>query len=133
MTIPRVLLALAILVLGMMMWGLHKDIHNASTDLVQQNESLKQHVSEVGDKLIVAAAKPPEVRTRIKTRYKYLKRAPVKAVIHKPRHPPVRYTATTDTHHLDGLFMFMPPAEELVPEGHIMPPKPPTYSTPTQP
>ena len=47
MTIPRVLLALSILVLGLMMWGLHKDIHNASTDLVQQNESLKQHVSEV--------------------------------------------------------------------------------------
>lgn len=122
MTIPRVLLAAAILVLGFMIWGLHKDAYGINQAVLAQSSEMKTHITEVGDKLIGVAAKPPVTITKTRTVTKYVKQPGLKARIHKRRVPPVRFTTYQDPNHseFDGLYMFMPPM-------------PPTYSTPLQP
>lgn len=93
MTIPRVLLALALLVIGGMLWGLHKDIMRSmdavterAATIAERIDAVNDHINKTGDKLMTAATKPPqvitktEVQTQYKTKtrfkYRYLKAAP---------------------------------------------------------
>jgi len=134
MTIPRVLLALALLVMGGMLWGLHKDIYGIKEGLVTQGATVAErinavndHISLTGDKLLAAAGKPPQVitkteiqtqyKTKTKVKYRYLKAGRPK--VHKPKGKYMRITAPLNTQ-LDGLYM-------------VMPETPPIYSTPLPP
>jgi len=113
MTIPRVLLALAILVLGLMIWGVHKDIYGIKMALSQQGATVAQRIDAVNDninktveRLMAAIAQPPQVITktqiiRAKPRIKHLK-----GKVRKPRRKYMRIT--TPTIRLDGLYFSMP-------------------------
>lgn len=109
MTIPRVLLALALMVIGGMIWGLHKDIYSLKdvttsqgATVAQRIDALNDNLNQTGDRVVNAAAKPPqvitktEVQTQYKTKtrfkYKYLKAAPTRPRVHKPRRTYMRIT-----------------------------------------
>jgi hypothetical protein len=93
MTIPRVLLALALLVIGGMIWGLHKDIYslkNVTTSqgatVAQRIDALNDNLNQTGDRVVNAAAKPPQVITKTEVvpgkpvvKYRYLKAGRPKA------------------------------------------------------
>lgn len=129
MTIPRVLLALALLVIGGMLWGLHKDIYSIKEGLTSQGATVAQRIDAVNDninqtveRLMAAIARPPQVitKTEVKTRYKYRKAGRPRA--HKPR----RYKLFTTPRNLlpnvqlDGLYMVTPE----IPETYSTPPPP---------
>jgi len=113
MTIPRVLLALALMVLGMMIWGVHKDIYGIKLALSQQGATVAQRIDAVNDninktveRLMAAISRPPQVITktqiiRAKPKIKHLK-----GKVHKPRRKYMRIT--TPTIRLDGLYFSMP-------------------------
>ena len=126
MTIPRVLLALALLVLGGMIWGLHKDISGMKTALSGQGATVAQRIDAMNDtinqtveRLMAAVSRPPQVITKTqvirgKPKIKYLKPR-----VRKPRRAYMRITKAPIPL-LDGLYMTLPET-------------PPIYSTPLQP
>lgn len=123
MTIPRVLLALAILVLGLMIWGLHKDIYGIKLLLTQQAATFTERF----DALNGSIQKPPEVVTKTETKveYKTKYRTKYKTKYLKPKaakkHRPQRYMRITQPQfRWDRLLV-------------VTPETPPTYSTPLPP
>jgi len=118
MTIPRVLLALALMVLGMMIWGVHKDIYGIKLALGQQGATVTQRIDAVNDninqtveRLMAAISRPPQVitkteiiRGKTKVRIKYLK-----PKVHKARKKYMRIThAPPPPVQLDGLYFSIP-------------------------
>lgn len=124
MTIPRVLLALALLVIGGMLWGLHKDIYSLKQGLTSHGATVAERIDAVNDninhtveRLMAAISKPPQVVTKTqiirgKPKIRYLKPR-----VHKRRHPTIK--------------LFNSMGQPL--EGLFMPESPAIYSTPPPP
>lgn len=120
MTIPRVLLALAILVLGMMIWGLHKDIYGIKLMLTQQAATFTERF----DALNGIIQKPPVMVTKTETKveYKTKYRTKYKTKYLKPKVPKSRryMRITQPQFRWDRLLV-------------VTPETPPTYSIPLPP
>ncbi len=68
MTIPRTLLALSILVLGLMIWGVHHDIYGVKEVLTAQGTTVTERIDAMKD---YVKPPPPVVVTKTKTKVRY--------------------------------------------------------------
>jgi hypothetical protein len=58
MTIPRVLMAAALMVLGFMIWGIHKDVFSLTEEARGLRTELSSQISEVKGKVLDRALRP---------------------------------------------------------------------------
>jgi hypothetical protein len=89
MTIPRVLLTAALLVLGFMIWGLHNDAAGLRGELVGLRGDFKGGIETFGSKLVAAATPVPSIAPKPCKTIRVYRNRP--AVVGKPKVPPVKH------------------------------------------
>jgi hypothetical protein len=106
MTIPRVLLAACLLVLGFMVWGIHKDAFALKTEIVGMRGDFVKGVNTVAERLsaIGTPATPVPVQKVLRK-----KKCCPKAIVHKPTRPPIRWISPTEGNAVDGALTFRQP------------------------
>src|SRR6266403_2164722 len=120
MTIPRVLLFAALLVLGFMIWGIHQDVFT----LTQEARGLKDVIIRQPPPSSGATSQPARAvpLPRPRPRHSFHKRKPIihkpmlrHGIIHKPTVPPVRFIPEGDAADDTVVFRLPVPLTDSIP------------------
>lgn len=98
MTIPRVIFAAALAVLGFMIWGIHKDIWTLTANINSAGTVIVSKIDAVAGQMTSAHSKLDVVKDKV------MAFKTGKATIGKPRVPPVKNLPKQEPNFWDKLF-----------------------------
>lgn len=89
MTIPRVLLAAALLVLGFMILGIQRNMLTLGTGLTNSGQEMVKHLTNINGQLVTAHTKLDQVQVKLKRGVGQIGKPRVRAIPHLA-HPTAR-------------------------------------------